>query len=58
MKNDTIECPLIDDLIYIGDCVVYSDIASGMIKERCLPDKFKAKENWRDICKNCQYYGV
>lgn len=56
MTNDAIKCPLIDEFIEIGDCVVYSDIARGMIKERCLPDKFKVKENWRNICKSCKYH--
>ena len=58
MTNDTIECPLIDEPIEIGACVIYSDIAGGMIKERCLPDKFKVKSDWRDICNNYKYHGM
>jgi hypothetical protein len=56
MENDEIMCPLIDDTIEIGDCVVCSDVSSGMLKENCIPDKFKDKKNWKDICKNCKYH--
>lgn len=56
MKNDTIKCPLVDDAIDIGDCVVYSDVVSGMLKEKCIPERFKEKKNWKDICKNCKYH--
>jgi hypothetical protein len=58
MENDTVKCPMINDLIEIGDCVVYSDIASGMIKDSCIPDKFKENSNWRDICERCQYHAM
>lgn len=54
--EDRIKCPLIDNMIEVGDCVVYSDVASGMLKENCIPEKFKEKNNWRDICKNCKYH--
>lgn len=54
--EDKIICPLIDDMIEVGDCVVCSDVSSGMLKEECITDKFKEKKNWKDICKNCKYH--
>ena len=54
--KDKIGCPLTDGMIELMDCVVCSDTASGMLKEYCIPDKFKQKRNWRDICKNCIYH--
>lgn len=56
--EDSIRCPLIEDMIEIGDCVVYSDIASGMLKETCIPEKFRKKKNWRDICEKCKYHDM
>lgn len=56
MADDMIRCPLIDDMLEIGDCVVYSDVASGMLNENCIPDEFRQKEKWRDICNACKYH--
>lgn len=55
MENE-IKRPLIDDMIDVGDYVVYSDVSSGMLKEYCIPDEFRKKKKWKDICKNCQYH--
>ena len=49
--EDKIICPLVDSEIEIIDCVENRDI-----KEVCIPEKYKKKENWKDICKNCEYY--
>lgn len=54
--EDKIQCPLIDGLIEVGNCVVYADVASGMLKGICIPNEFKEKKNWRAICKNCKYH--
>ncbi len=56
--EDQIKCPLIDDMIDIGDCVVCSDVARGMIKEDLIPDRFKKKNNWGDICSACKYHNM
>ena len=56
--EDSIMCPIIKDEIEIGDCVVYSDIARGMIKESCIPEKFRAVTGWREICENCKYHNL
>lgn len=53
---DEVYCPLTDTAIQSYECVETSDIAAGMFKERCLADKYKQKENWKEICKNCKYH--
>ena len=50
-----IKCPLIDNRIIADiDCLENSDIADGIIKDAALPDEYKAKDNWREICKKCK----
>ena len=56
MKSDNVKCPLINENITISECVVYSDVATGMLKEMCIPNEFKKNKNWRDICKSCKYH--
>lgn len=56
--EDKISCPLINGELDVGDCVVYSDVASGMLKENCIPDVLRAKENWREICQKCKYHSM
>ena len=47
-------CPLIDEMLSAGDCVAVTDITDGFIKERVLQDRFKEKENCREICEHCE----
>ena len=49
--EDKIICPLVDVKIDIIDCMENRDI-----KEDFIPEKYKQKEDWKEICKNCQYY--
>lgn len=49
--EDKIVCPLVDDEIDIIDCLENRDI-----KEEYIPEKYKKKKNWKDICKSCKYY--
>jgi len=46
-------CPLIGELISDDDCFEVCIVAEGEIKERVLNEKYRAKENWREICMNC-----
>ncbi len=48
--EEKIACPLIDELIDPVDCM-----ENQAIKEKCIPEKFKVKYNWKDICKKCKY---
>ena len=48
--EDKIVCPLVDYKIDIVDCMENRDI-----KEESIPEEYKKKENWKDVCKNCKY---
>ena len=49
--GDKIFCPLVDKEICIVDCSENRDI-----KEEYIPEEYKAKNNWKEICRNCKYY--
>lgn len=51
MKKDEILCPLTDNNITIDDCMENRETS-----EKYIPDRFKVKVNWKEICKNCKYY--
>lgn len=51
MKTDEIFCPLVEENITIDDCMENREI-----REASIPQKYKQKENWKDICKNCKYH--
>lgn len=50
MEEEKIICPLIDGLISPADCMENQDL-----REESIPEKFKQKENWKEVCKNCKY---
>ena len=54
--NDDIFCPLVDAKIDTGECVENTDVVRGIIKEYTMPEEYKQKENWKEICKNCKYF--
>jgi hypothetical protein len=45
-----VKCPLADDWIEDIDCLENQGIA-----DRCIPDRFKAKPNWKAICEACPF---
>lgn len=48
-------CPLVDDNIEAGDCLEITDIIDEMFgNESYIPDKFKVKPNYKEICKKCK----
>lgn len=50
-----IKCPLVNNKIIEDiDCLENADIADGIIKDTHLPDEYKIKSNWREICKACR----
>ena len=53
---DSVYCPLIDDVIEDIDCIENWDCIDGFIKLSSLPDKYKVKDDYRDICKRCEYH--
>lgn len=48
--EDRIICPLVDELIDPVDCMENRDTC-----EQSIPDKYKTKKDWKEICKNCKY---
>ena len=57
MDNDSwVMCPLVDEKIEDIDCIENRDIVDDMLIEDGMPIKFKKKENWKEICKKCQWH--
>lgn len=50
MERDEIFCPLVDADITIYDCSENREI-----KKAFIPDIYKVKENWEEICRRCKY---
>ncbi len=46
-------CPLVDFKIEESNCLENAMIVSGFMDEKTMIGKFKEKENWQEICKNC-----
>lgn len=51
MKDDEVFCPLVDANVTIDDCTENREI-----REKYIPARFKAKKDWKEICKKCKYY--
>ncbi len=51
-----VKCPLVDFMIEESNCLENAMIVSGFIDEIVMIEKFKQKENWREICKNCKNF--
>lgn len=49
-------CPLVDEIIEDIDCIENRDIIDGCFEMSCLPKKYKAKENFKEICKQCKWH--
>lgn len=57
MENDNfVKCPLVDELIENIDCIENRDAVDGMIKKDNVPDRFKTKVDWKEICKKCKWH--
>lgn len=49
-------CPLVDAIIEDIDCIENRDIIDGFFKMSCLPDQYKVKKDFKEICKNCKWH--
>lgn len=58
INQNNIICPLIDAPIEIIDCVENVDSINGLINLDSMPPKYKAKEDYIDICKKCKYHNM
>lgn len=58
MDSNEVMCPLVDRNIDIADCIENVDCIDGFIVLTSLPEKYKQKNNYIEICKNCKYHDV
>lgn len=49
-------CPLADRVISDIDCIENRDIIDGFFKMECLPEEFKAKSDFKEICRKCKWH--
>ncbi|PWN00720.1 MAG: hypothetical protein DBX37_00505 [Massilioclostridium sp.] len=49
-------CPLVDKEIQDIECIENQDCVDGIININSMPEKFKKKKKYIDICKKCQYH--
>ncbi|UTB43638.1 hypothetical protein NKF89_04965 [Agathobacter rectalis] len=56
MEGNTILCPLVDDIIEDIECIENRDVVDEMITEESLPNKYKRKSNWKEICRKCKWH--
>lgn len=57
MRNtDNVMCPLVDEEIPNIDCIENTDAVDGAIKKDTIPDRFKRKPGWEDICRKCKWH--
>lgn len=47
---ESVKCPLVDNWITPADCMENQDIA-----EQFIPDEYKIKKNWKEICQKCPF---
>lgn len=56
-EPDFVLCPLVDTEIEPSDCIENSDAVDGILKKDTVPERFKKKNNWEKICKECKWHG-
>lgn len=54
--NKEVMCPLVDEMIEDVDCIENADVADQMLTDHGMPERYKRKENWREICKQCKWH--
>ena len=54
---DFVMCPLVDEKIENIDCMENSDAVDGIIKKEAVPQRFKQKPRWEQICEKCKWHG-
>lgn len=55
-KNEGVLCPLVDKEIDPMDCVDAVDCILNPDFLKNLPNEYKTKENFIEICKNCKWH--
>ena len=54
--DDRVMYPLIDEKIAPMECVDVVDCVLNPLFLNSLPEKYKTKENFKDICKQCKWH--
>ena len=58
MGSNEVVCPLVDRSIDISDCIENIDCIDGFIVLSSLPEEYRQKNNYIEICKNCKYHDI
>lgn len=53
---DYVMCPLVDQEVKSVDCIENADAVDGIIQKENVPDRFKKKPGWEEICKKCKWH--
>lgn len=53
---EKVYCPVADNDIDGGDCIIICDVADKMIKPTVLPEGVRWDENQRKKCLNCEWH--
>ena len=56
MDDRFIQCILVDKKIEDIDCIENREIVDGNLSEESLPEEYKTKVDWKNICKNCKWH--
>ncbi len=54
--TDKVQCPLVDAEIEDIECIENRDVVEQLIVESSMPEKYKQKVDWKEICKKCKYH--
>lgn len=57
IEPDFVKCPLVDAKIENIDCIENAEAVDGIIKKNTVPEKFKKKTDWEEICQKCKWHG-
>ena len=51
-------CPLVDSLVDNLDCFKIMKVADELFIEDKVPAEFKARKEWKKICRECRYHKI
>jgi len=49
-------CPITEDRIEDIECIETRDAVDGLFIEDTVPEEYKKKENWKNICRECKWH--
>ena len=56
VESNQVQCPLVDREIKDIECIENSDVVRGIQIESAMPEEYKKKTDWKEICKRCQWH--